>query len=227
MKEIPLYLALAAIGYLLGAIPTGQIVGALAGGVDLSQYGSGKTGMTNALRTLGLGAAVAVLLGDLAKGILAVLIARWLAPTPDVRHVAEVVAGFAAVVGHNWSIYIKFKGGRGVVVSYAVFVLICWPAALLAAVIAVVVLAIWRIVSLASLVGAVASLAWLIVFVAWQHIPGAYLAYGILAAALIWLRHIDNIQRLLAGTERKLGQKAQPIGVRGEGLGVRNTPPNP
>lgn len=211
MNGLLLYVVVAVIGYVLGSIPCGQIVAALAGGVDLSRHGSGKTGTTNVLRTLGWGAAVTVLVGDLLKGILAVLIARWLAPTADARHIAEVVAGFAAVVGHNWSVFIKFKGGRGVVVSYAVFILICWPAAVIAAAFALVVLAVSRIVSLASLIGAAVSLVLLAIFVARQHLPAAYLVYGVLAAGLIWLRHIDNIQRLLAGTERKLGQKAERV----------------
>src|SRR2546430_2775575 len=106
MKELPLYLLLIVIGYLLGSIPTGQMVGTLAGGVDLRRYGSGKTGATNVLRTLGWGAAVVVLAGDLAKGIVAVLIARWLVRDPNAQPLAEVLAGLAAVVGHNWSIFI-------------------------------------------------------------------------------------------------------------------------
>lgn len=207
MKDLPLYLLLVVIGYLLGSIPSGQIVGALAGGVDLSRHGSGKTGATNALRTLGWGAALAVLLGDLAKGIVAVLLARWLVTSPTDQPIAEVLAGFAAVVGHNWSIYIGFKGGRGVVVSYAVFVMICWPAAVIAAVLSVGVLAVSRIVSLASLLGALIGLVLMAAFVLWGHYPFADLIYGLLAAALIWLRHIDNIERILAGTERRLGQK--------------------
>jgi acyl phosphate:glycerol-3-phosphate acyltransferase len=221
MKELPLYLLLVVIGYLLGSIPTGQIVGALAGGVDLRRYGSGKTGATNVLRTLGWGAALVVVAGDLAKGIVAVLIARWLVPAaggstgflPDsnAQPIAEVLAGFAAVIGHNWSIFIQLRGGRGVVVSHAVFILICWPAALITTVIGAIVLAVSRIVSLASLTGAVAGVLVLAIFVVLFHYPLPYLVYGVLAAGLIWLRHIDNIQRLLAGTERKLGQKAQPL----------------
>ena len=221
MKELPLYLLLVVIGYLLGSIPTGQLVGALAGGVDLRRYGSGKTGATNVLRTLGWSAALVVVAGDLAKGIVAVLIARWLVPAaggstgflpgPNAQPIAEVLAGFAAVIGHNWSIFIQLKGGRGVVVSHAVFILICWPAALITTVIGVVVLAVSRIVSLASLTGALAGVLVLAIFVVLFHYPLPYLVYGVLAAALIWLRHIDNIQRLLAGTERKLGQKAQPL----------------
>jgi acyl phosphate:glycerol-3-phosphate acyltransferase len=221
MKELPLYLVLIVIGYLLGSIPTGQIAGALAGGVDLRRYGSGKTGATNVLRTLGWGPALAVAAGDLAKGIAAVLLARWLVPAaggstgflpdPNARHIAEVLAGFAAVIGHNWSIFLQLKGGRGVLVSHAVFILICWPAALITTVAGAIVLAVSRIVSLASLTGTVVGVVALAIFVVLFHYPLPYLVYGILAAALIWLRHIDNIQRLLAGTERRLGQKAQPL----------------
>jgi len=208
MNNAPLYVVVTVIGYLLGSIPSGQIVGMLAGGVDLSARGSGKTGATNALRTLGPGAALVVVIGDLAKAILAVLVARWLVHPVDTRHVAEVLAGFAAVLGHNWSIYIKLKGGRGVIVSQAVFLLFCWPAALISLASFIVILAVSRFVSLASLSGAVIGLILLAAFVFWGHYPPAYLAYGVPAATLIWLRHIDNIQRLLAGTERKLGQQA-------------------
>jgi glycerol-3-phosphate acyltransferase PlsY len=211
MKALPLYLVLIVIGYLLGSIPTGQIAGALAGGVDLRRYGSGKTGATNVLRTLGWGAALGVVAGDLAKGIVAVLLARWLIRDPHAQPVAEVLAGFAAVIGHNWSIFIQLKGGRGVVVSTAVVILICWPAALITTVIGAIVLAVSRIVSLASLTGAVVGAVALTIFVVLFHYPLPYLVYGVMAAGLIWLRHIDNIQRLLAGTERKLGQKAQPL----------------
>ena len=208
MKDALLYLAVTIIGYLLGAIPSGQIVGALSGGVDLSQYGSGKTGATNALRTLGWGAAAAVFLGDLAKGLVAVLVANLLLPH---QPWAELVGGFAAVIGHNWSIYIGFKGGRGVVVSMAVFYLLCWPAALIASVVAAIAVGVSRIVSLASLAGAAFGALLCIVFTVWDHYPLAVLFYGLLAGGLVWLRHIDNIQRLLAGTERKIGQKARPI----------------
>ncbi len=211
MNELPLLVVVTVVGYLLGSIPSGQIVGALFGGIDLSTRGSGKTGMTNALRTMGWGAAIAVLLGDLAKGALAVLVARWLfsaSPALSAQPLAEVLAGFAAVIGHNWSIYIKLKGGRGVVVSAAVFIILCWPAALISAAIAVAAIALSRFVSLGSLIGAAVGLVLLTAFVVWAHYPAAYLIYGVLAAPLIWLRHLDNIQRLLAGTERKLGQRA-------------------
>ncbi len=208
MNDVPLLVAVVVIGYLLGSVPSGQIVGWLAGGVDLSQHGSGKTGTTNALRTLGWGAAAAVFCGDLAKGIAAVVLAHVVFGGHAAQHWAEVLAGFAAVLGHNWSVFINLKGGRGVAVSMAIFYLICWPAALLSTAIALVVLLVSRFVSLASLIGAVVGLVLLTAFVVWGTTPVPYLVYGVLAAALIWLRHIDNIQRLLAGTERKLGQRA-------------------
>lgn len=207
MDSLPLLIAVVAASYVLGSIPTGQIVGALHGGVDLSQHGSGKTGATNALRTLGPGAGAAVLLGDLAKGVVAVLLAHVVFSGSSLQHWAEAFAGFAAVLGHNWSLFIHFKGGRGVAVSFGVFLLLCWPAALLTALIFTVVIGLSRIVSLASITGALVGLPILAAFVVWAHYPAPYLVYGVLAAVLVWLRHIDNIQRILAGNERRLGQK--------------------
>ncbi len=208
MDSFPLFIAVIAAGYVLGSVPTGQIVGALHGGVDLSQHGSGKTGATNALRTLGPGAGAAVLLGDLAKGGVAFLLAHLLFPSGATQQWAEALAGFSAVIGHNWSLFIHFKGGRGVAVSFAVFLLLCWPAALLTALTFAVVVGLSRIVSLASIVGAVVGLLLLAAFVVWVHYPAPFLAYGVLAAVLVLLRHLDNMQRILAGNERRLGQKA-------------------
>jgi len=116
MSEALLYPAIVVIGYLIGAIPTGPIVAALYGGrVDLTRSGTRKTGSMNALWTLGRRAAVVVLFGDLAKTIIAVLIARRLAGDGSAQPSAEALAGLAAMIGHNWSIYIGFKGGQGVV----------------------------------------------------------------------------------------------------------------
>jgi len=208
VDSFPLLIVVIAAGYVLGSVPTGQIVGALHGGVDLSQHGSGKTGATNALRTLGVGAAAAVLLGDLSKGVLAFALAHVVFSSGATQQWAEALAGFAAVVGHNWSLFIHFKGGRGVAVSFAVFLLLCWPAALLTALIFAIVVGLSRIVSLASISGAVVGLPLLAAFVVWVHYPAPYLAYGVLAAVLVLSRHYDNIQRILAGNERRLGQKA-------------------
>jgi glycerol-3-phosphate acyltransferase PlsY len=195
------------LGYLLGAIPSGLIVGKLVKGVDLRDYGSGKTGATNALRTLGKVPAFLVILMDSLKGIAAIVVAYLL--TDAVA--AECLAGLAAAVGHNWPIYAGFRGGRGVLVSYGIFWVLCWPAALISSAIGMAVIAISRFVSLGVLVGTIIGLAAAIPFVVTGHFSPWVLLYTALGAALIVLRHRDNIDRLRAGTERKLGQPAQPV----------------
>ena len=201
------YVAAIVIGYLLGAIPTGLIVGKLVKGVDLRDYGSGKTGATNALRTLGKVPAILVVIFDFAKGMAAVVIAYLLAGTVA----AQCLAGLAAAVGHNWPVYAGFRGGRGVLVSFGVFIILCWPAALISLIIGGSIMAVSLIVSLGVLVGTVVGLILAIVFVALGHFSPWILLYCILGAMLIVARHSDNIERLLAGTERKIGQPAQPV----------------
>ena len=107
----------ALLGYLLGAIPVGLIIGRLARGIDLREFGSHRTGATNALRILGLRAAALVFLLDVGKGVAAVILARLLFADDPLVEWAAAVAGFAALVGHNWSIFIRFTGGRGVATS--------------------------------------------------------------------------------------------------------------
>lgn len=201
------YGAAVAIGYLLGAIPTGLILGKVLKGVDLRDYGSGKTGATNALRTLGKLPAAVVVLFDFSKGILAVLVAYALAGTVA----AECLAGLAAAVGHNWPVYAGFRGGRGVLVSFGVLCLLCWPAAVISLLICACIIGLSLIVSLGVLTGTVVGLLLAILLVALGHFSPWILLYCVLGAALILVRHSDNIQRLVAGTERKIGQPAQPI----------------
>lgn len=205
--EIGRYALAILIGYLLGAIPSGLIVGKLVKGVDLRDYGSGKTGATNALRTLGALPAALVVLMDLGKGVLAILAAYVLAGSVA----AESLAGLAAAVGHNWPIYAGFRGGRGVLVSYGIFWLLCWPAALISSCIGFAIIAISRFVSLGVLVGSAIGLGATVPFVVTGHFSPWALLYAAPCAALIFARHLDNIERLRAGTERKLGQPAQPV----------------
>jgi acyl phosphate:glycerol-3-phosphate acyltransferase len=207
MIDVWHYGAALVIGYLLGAIPTGLILGKLLKGVDLRDYGSGKTGATNALRTLGKLPAAIVVVFDFTKGMLAVLVAYLLAGTVA----AECLAGLAAAVGHNWPVYAGFRGGRGVLVSFGVFFLLCWPAAAISLVIGGVIIGVSLIVSLGVLTGTVVGLVLAILLVALGHFSPWILLYCIVGAVLILARHSDNIQRLVAGTERKIGQPAQPI----------------
>lgn len=197
----------AALGYLLGAIPFGLIIGRLARGIDLREYGSHRTGATNALRTLGLPAAAAVFVLDVAKGVAAVALARVLFADDPMVEWAAAVAGVAAIVGHNWSLFIGFTGGRGVATSAgALGAMSFWTILIVAP---IVVGVIWRsrYVSLGSVSGALAAP---IVTAALAAIGAASipaLGYALGSGLLVTAAHADNIGRLRAGTERRIGQK--------------------
>ena len=194
----------AIVGYLLGAIPTGTLVGR-SRGIDLTAVGSRRTGATNALRTLGPTAAILVLVGDFAKGAGAVLVARALA---DGAAWPQVFAATAAVIGHGYSPFIGFRGGRGVVTGMGGLALILPWVALVPLVFGAATVALTRYVSLGSIVGTVAAGLAVVGLVLFAGQPTAYLYYGLLVPLFILVSHRDNIQRLLDGTERKLGEKA-------------------
>jgi glycerol-3-phosphate acyltransferase PlsY len=205
---IPGAALLVVAGYLIGALPFGLLVGRVAGGVDLRQHGSGRTGATNVLRTIGLGGAAATFLLDLAKGVSAVLLARWLyvAGPPGSPDWVAAAVGVAAIVGHIRSVFIGFRGGRGVATfTGAMLATSPWTVAILLPLVALVV---WRsrIVSLGTLAG---SLLMPVVTAALVP-PGAAtwagVALGVGGAALVTAAHADNIARLRAGTERRIGQ---------------------
>lgn len=198
------------IGYLLGSIPFGVLIGKFYRGVDVRKFGSGRTGATNVLRTLGPGAAALVVIGDVGKGILAVLVAEWIMTgQPEVYlHVAMALAGLAAIGGHTWSIYIRFTGGRGVLVAGGALLMLFPAAVPVCLVAAIIVIAIWRFVSLGSITAVVIAAIWILGFVIAGLSPRPYAAFAIFGAAFIIIQHRDNIERLLAGKERKLGQHA-------------------
>ncbi|MFN2419156.1 MAG: glycerol-3-phosphate 1-O-acyltransferase PlsY [Candidatus Limnocylindria bacterium] len=204
----------ALLGYLLGAVPFGLIIGRLTKGIDLREYGSHRTGATNALRTLGTGAAAAVFLLDVAKGVAAVLLARLLFAGDPLVEWAAAVAGFAAVGGHNWSIFIRFTGGRGVATTTgALGAMSLWTIVILAPIVAVIV---WRsrYVSLGSVVGAIAAPIITAMLAGVGAASVAAIAYALASGVLVTVAHADNIGRLRAGTERKIGQK-EAVGTRG------------
>ncbi|MFN8523130.1 MAG: glycerol-3-phosphate 1-O-acyltransferase PlsY [Chloroflexota bacterium] len=198
----PATLALVGIlGYLLGSIPTGAIVGR-ARGVDLRAVGSGSTGATNALRSLGWPAALAVFAGDIAKGSLAVLVARLIAGEDAW---ASVIAASTAVVGHGYSPWIGWRGGKGVATAIGGLIVIS-PTAFIAAFVAgFILIAVTRYVSLGSIVGTV--LAGMIVLALSGPQSLAYVAYAVCLPTFILISHRTNIARLLNGTERKLGER--------------------
>ena len=192
---------LVGLAYLSGSIPMSVIVARLSGGVDPRTVGSGRTGGTNALRALGRGRAVVVVAGDVLKGALPVLLARWL----GAGEVVEVLCALAAVLGSSRSVFLGFGGGRGVGTGVGTMLVILPLAVLLAAPVFIIVIVVTRYVSLGSLLAAVAMVFW--VTVLWVATNGAFpIAYPIYAAVgagLIWLAHADNIERLLHGKERK------------------------
>ena len=183
-------------GYLLGSIPFGLLLTQLAGLGDIRAIGSGNIGATNVLRTGRKGLAAATLLLDGLKGAVAVLIFVVLGP-PD----AAYWAGFGAVIGHLFPVWLGFKGGKGVATSYGVLIAIAWPVGLAAGAIWIVVAAVSRKSSLAALVSfAVAPL----LALALADIRVVALSAAI--AVLIFARHHANIRRLLAGTEPRIGR---------------------
>jgi glycerol-3-phosphate acyltransferase PlsY len=191
---------LIAAAYLIGGIPFGVIIARLAGGPDPRTLGSGRTGGANVLRAVGPGWALVAGLLDMAKGTVVILLARWLGLGPWV----EVLAGCAAIVGHSRSPFLRFGGGRGVAVAFGTL-LVLQP------LVAAAILPVYLVALLATgysslgslLAAAVAGLGYLAIQLT-SGGPEAYVFYAIAGPTLIWLFHLDNIKRLLAGTERKL-----------------------
>ena len=196
------YIGVGLLGYVLGSIPFGIIVSSLAKGVDIRRYGSGMTGSTNVIRTVGGKAGLITMLLDVAKGSVAVL-AAWLIMQ---SHVAQTVSGVAAILGHNWSIFIRFRGGRGVATYVGGLFGMYWPVGLGAAVVVLGIGALSRYMSLGSVLGILGSTVAVVALVILDRQPEAYLIYCGVAAAVILVQHRGNIGRLLKGTERKLGQ---------------------
>ena len=194
-------LALIVAAYLCGSIPMGVLVARLTGGVDPRTIGSGRTGGTNALRALGRRRAVVVVTGDVLKGAVPVAVARLL----GAGAAAEALCAIAAVSGAIWSVFVGFRGGRGVGTGVGTILVIQPLALLIATPVFVVVILITRYVSLGSLLGS-ASIA-VAMFAMWAiangPISGAYPLYAVAGAGLVWLAHADNIERLIHGTERK------------------------
>lgn len=202
MKMVLTYFLAAFMGYFLGAFPTGYIVGRLWKGIDIREYGSGRTGGANILRTVGLFPAVITALGDVGKGVVAVLVARVLWH----NEVAAVLAALAALAGHNWSLFLGWHGGAGVGITFGGLLILEPLTTLVVALLGSLVAVLSRYVSLGSLAFAFLIPSALLVqrlFLrgSWEH-----LAYGILAGGIIIFAHRPNIGRLLKGTERRIGE---------------------
>lgn len=184
------------IAYLLGSIPNGLVFGKLLWHIDLREHGSHNIGATNAWRTLGKGPGFLIFLLDFLKGALSVWLGSLLVGTP----LAMVLAGVLAIVGHSCSLFLKFKGGKGVATGLGVIVMMMPLPALIVFLIWLAIVKISGYVSLGSIVAAA-----LVPVLAWQFgYPVEYIGFGVLAAAFIIIRHHANIGRLLSGTESKI-----------------------
>jgi glycerol-3-phosphate acyltransferase PlsY len=200
------YFLVILIGYLLGSLPSGLLVSRYINGADVRQIGSGRTGMTNVMRASGFKAGLIVLLLDLSKGAVAVLLARLIFATN--YESAQVLAAFAAISGHSWSIFLKFQGGRGVACFIGGLLAMYPLIAVIGGVITIIVAILSKYMSLGSITGAVAAYVILIPLYIMRIYPVTeYLIYAMIGAIFIMVMHRDNIKRLLDGTERRLGEK--------------------
>ena len=215
------FAAVIVIGYILGSIPSGVIVCRLLTGVDVRQYGSGKMGMTNVMRMAGKKAAVAVFLLDLLKGALAVIFAGLIIGTDYLMLgsifmgalAAQVLAALAAVAGHIYPVFVKFRGGRGVLAFFGGLAAIYPLAALIGGVAFVMGMSLSRYVSLGSIVGTVVTYILLVPLTILNGFPIEYLIYTLAGAVIVFVMHRDNIARLVVGKERRLGEKAERISL--------------
>ena len=212
LKVVLVSFLLIMLGYLLGSIPTGYLAGKWLKGIDIRQEGSGSTGATNVLRTLGKPAAITVLVIDVLKGSLAVLGVRVFYAYVPMEILPNnwqtwliLGAGVAAILGHSRSIFLNFTGGKSVATSLGVFLAMTPIVALATLGTFLLMLGIFRIVSLGSIVGAIAVMIYMVLASA----PLPYLLLAIFAGLYVLIRHQSNINRLIAGTEPKIGQKIQ------------------
>lgn len=196
--------------YLLGSIPTGYLIGLYLSGIDIREHGSGSTGATNVLRTVGKGAALAVLIIDVLKGAIAIFLVKfaYLYLSPDLlplewKNWLIVAAAFIAVLGHSKSVWLNFAGGKSAAISLGVLLVMNPLVALGTLSTFLTVLGVFKIVSLSSISGAIA----VSIFMVLLNQPLAYIAFGVIAGIYVIIRHSSNIQRLIAGNEPRLGQK--------------------
>ncbi len=201
------YAIVAVVGYLIGSISSGYLVGRLYRNVDLRTVGSGSTGATNTFRTLGRGAGILVASFDILKGALAVVFAQVMFADGEAgRPIAEALAAVFAVVGHCWPITLRGRGGRGVATGFGALLFVATPAWASAVAAFAIALALTRMVSVGSLASVVGALVGYLLFSAtgWLSFHWATLAFIVIAGSIVYVRHVPNMQRIARGVEPRL-----------------------
>lgn len=203
------------VGYLFGLFQTGYFVG-LIKHQDIRKSGSGNSGTTNAMRVLGKKAGAIVFIGDLLKSVIACLLVKWAAGKLGMEEkqiVLLLYAGLGVILGHNYPFYLNFKGGKGIASSWGLSLVLDWRIALISIVVFIVTMYVTKYVSLGSMIGTASFLViWLILIgfgvlvVPYGQAIEATIVLAVVVLLAIY-RHKSNIQRLIAGTENKIGQK--------------------
>ncbi|MEB3124201.1 MAG: glycerol-3-phosphate 1-O-acyltransferase PlsY [Synechococcales bacterium] len=208
MNGVIIFLGVLLVAYGLGSFPTGYLIGIWLKGIDIRLVGSGSTGATNVLRTLGRGPGLLVFIIDLGKGIGAIALARsvdHLPFTPPSVDIPSLIAlsGFLALVGHSKSVWLGFTGGKSVATSLGILLAMNWVVALAAVAVFTGVVGVTRIVSISSISGAIAVVIAMVVL----NEPIPYQLFAVIGGTYVIWRHRSNLKRLLKGTEPKLGQQ--------------------
>ena len=194
------------MGYLIGSVPSGYLVARFLKGIDIRDYGSGNIGFANTLRVLGLLPGLAVLVADIAKGGVSVWAGTLCASSIGISpQIAGGMLGLSSIIGHNWSVFLKFRGGKGVATTGGVFLVLTPFPFMFSALTMALVIGLTRYVSLGSIIGggSLPLFIWL-----WVNNKGQFYLYlSIVAASLIVFTHRSNLGRLLRGKERKLGER--------------------
>ena len=191
------------LGYLIGAIPIGLILSKSLRGIDIRNYGSGSIGMSNIQRNLGNFPASIVLILDMTKSFLPILYARYFFPDPQGL---EVISALGALTGHCWPIFAKFRGGRGVATGWGSLLILSPITGIIAGIIGVPIMIAYKFVSLGSIIGATSGCISMMLLSIMRYHSFEYLWYALAGNIIVVYQHKENIQRLLGGTERKIGK---------------------
>ena len=196
------------VSYLIGSIPTGYLAARMLRGVDIRDYGSGSTGATNVLRVLGRGPFVAVMVADALKGYIPAMAVWLMFESYDL----QVAAGISAVIGHDFPIYIGFHGGRGVATTFGVYAAMALPVFVGLVAVGIFMLLALRYMSVMSIITVPlgASVFLLLAVLGVDEFNYTKVVFGLFATALVLITHLPNINRLIRGTEPKLGESLPP-----------------